>query len=184
MVQLSVWWRLCRLKKWKVTALKESLKILVDKTRRCIMYSFAPGLYSNQPEEPQLGQRLPAPSHWGTHLVAQDQPEKAKYVYLVTQSCLTLCQPMDCSPPGSSVHGISQARILVWVAISLSRGSSWPRDRNCVSCVGRQILYHWATRVNSIMCYVCICTLNTYTHTHMYISCTYMHMYNQCNYYV
>ena len=44
------------------------------------------------------------------------------------QSCLTLCDPMDCSPPGSSVHGILQARILEWVAISLSRGSSWPRD--------------------------------------------------------
>ena len=43
---------------------------------------------------------------------------------LVIQSCLTLCDPMDCSPPGSSVHGIPQARILEWVAISFSRGSS------------------------------------------------------------
>ena len=42
------------------------------------------------------------------------------------QLCLTLCDPIDCSPPGSSVHGISQARILEWVAISFSRGSSWP----------------------------------------------------------
>ena len=51
---------------------------------------------------------------------------------LVTQSCLTLCDPMDCSPPGSSVHGILQARILEWVAISSSRGSSQPsRDRTC-----------------------------------------------------
>ena len=48
--------------------------------------------------------------------------------------------------PGSSVHGISQARILEWVAISFSRGSSWPSDRTRVSCIGRQILYHWATR--------------------------------------
>ena len=48
--------------------------------------------------------------------------------------------------PGSSVHGISQARILEWVAISFSRGSSWPRDQTHVSCIGRQILYHWATR--------------------------------------
>ena len=47
---------------------------------------------------------------------------------LVTQLCLTLCNPMDCSPPGSSVHGILQARILEWVAISFSRGSSRPRD--------------------------------------------------------
>ena len=50
----------------------------------------------------------------------------------VCQSCQTLCDPMDCSPPGSSVHGISQARILEWVAISFSRGSSWPRDRSHV----------------------------------------------------
>ena len=46
-----------------------------------------------------------------------------------------LCDPMDCSPPGSSVHGISQARILKWVAISFSRGSSQPRDRTHVSWV-------------------------------------------------
>ena len=68
------------------------------------------------------------------------------YCYLVTQSCPTLCDPMDCSPPGSSVHGISQARILEWVAISSSRGSSWPRDQTYVSCIGRQILYLWTTR--------------------------------------
>ena len=47
---------------------------------------------------------------------------------LITKSCLILCDPMDCSPPGSSVHGISQARVLEWVAISFSRGSSLPRD--------------------------------------------------------
>ena len=54
--------------------------------------------------------------------------------------------PLDCSPPGSSVQGISQARILEWVASHFSRGSSWPRDQTCVSCIGRRILYHWATR--------------------------------------
>ena len=59
---------------------------------------------------------------------------------LVAQSCLTLCDPMDCSPPGSSVCGISQARILEWVAISFSRGSSWPRDQTRVSCTGRWVL--------------------------------------------
>ena len=50
-------------------------------------------------------------------------------------------------PPGSSVHGISPARILEWVAICYSRGSSWPRGQtqvSCISCIGRQILYHWA----------------------------------------
>ena len=62
---------------------------------------------------------------------------------LVAQSCPTLCNPVDCSPPGSSVHGISQARILEWVAISYSRGSSQARDQtriSCVSCIGRRIL--------------------------------------------
>ena len=53
---------------------------------------------------------------------------------------------MDCSLPGSSVHGISQARILEGVAIFFSRGSPWPRDRTCVSNIGRWILYHSATR--------------------------------------
>ena len=53
---------------------------------------------------------------------------------------------MDCSPPGSSVHGILQARILEWVTIFFSRGSSWPGDWTCVSCIGRMIIYYWATR--------------------------------------
>ena len=58
------------------------------------------------------------------------------------QSCLTLCDPMDCSPPGSSVHGILQARILEWVAIPFSRKSSQPRDKTCVSSIGKWVLYH------------------------------------------
>ena len=56
----------------------------------------------------------------------------------------TLCGPMGCSPPGSSVHGIFQARVLAWVVLSSSRGSSRPRDQthtSCISCLGRQILY-------------------------------------------
>ena len=55
---------------------------------------------------------------------------------------------MDCSPPSSSLHGIFQARILEWVAISYSRGSSRPRARtqiSCISCIGGQILYRYAT---------------------------------------
>ena len=59
------------------------------------------------------------------------------------QLCPTLCNPMDCHPPGSSVHGISQARILEWVAISSSRGSSQPRDGthiSCTSCISRDSL--------------------------------------------
>ena len=54
------------------------------------------------------------------------------------QSCPTICDPMDCSRPGSSVHGISQTRILEWVAVSSSRGSSQPRDQTWVFC-----LLHW-----------------------------------------
>ena len=60
----------------------------------------------------------------------------------VTQSCLNLCDPVDCSLPVSSVHGISQARILEWINIRFPRESSWPRDWTQVSCIGRRILYH------------------------------------------
>ena len=63
----------------------------------------------------------------------------------IAQSCQTLGDPMDCSPPGSSVHGIFQARILEWVAIYFSRGSSPHRDQTQVSCIGRWIPYHCAT---------------------------------------
>ena len=54
---------------------------------------------------------------------------------LAAKSCPTLCNPMDCSPPGSSVYGILQARILEWVAMHSSRGSSRPRDQTGVSCM-------------------------------------------------
>ena len=64
-------------------------------------------------------------------------------------SCVRLfCDPVDCSLPGSTVHGISQARILEWIAISLSRGSSQPRDLRLLHC--ERILYHWATWEASI----------------------------------
>jgi len=61
------------------------------------------------------------------------------------QSCLTLCHSIDCNPPGSFVHGILQARMLEWVAMLSSRGSSRPRNQTHVSyiyCIGRQALYH------------------------------------------
>ena len=57
---------------------------------------------------------------------------------------------MDRGPWRAAVHGVFQARILDWVAISFSRGSSWPRDRTWISCIGRQILYLWATREAAI----------------------------------
>ena len=74
-----------------------------------------------------------------------------KDMCVCVQLCPTLCDPLDCSRSGSSGHGISQGRILEWVAISYSRGSSWPRNWTClccVSCIGRQILYHCTTCVS------------------------------------
>ena len=64
---------------------------------------------------------------------------------LVAQSCPTLCDPMDCSPLGSSVHWILQARALQWVAISFFRWSSQSRDQTCISCMVGIFFTHWAT---------------------------------------
>ena len=65
---------------------------------------------------------------------------------LVAQSFPTLCNSMDCSPPGSSVLGILQARIREWVAIPFSRGSSWPRYWTWVSCIAGRFFTIWASR--------------------------------------
>ena len=64
----------------------------------------------------------------------------------VAQSSRTLWDPMDCSLPDSSIHGVFQARVLEWVAISFSRGSSRPRDQACVSCIAGRCFTVWATR--------------------------------------
>ena len=64
----------------------------------------------------------------------------------VTQSCPTLCDPMDCSPPGSSVHGILQLRILEWVTTPFSRASSQPWNRTWVSCIAGRFFTIWAAR--------------------------------------
>ena len=64
---------------------------------------------------------------------------------LVTKSCLTLCDPMDYSLSGSSIHGVFQARIVEWVAISFSRGSSQPRNRTPISCFADRFFTTWAT---------------------------------------
>ena len=68
------------------------------------------------------------------------------YCCLIIKLCLTLCDPMDCNQLGFSVHGISQAKMLEWVAISLSRGSVKPKDQAWVSFIGRKILYYRTTR--------------------------------------
>ena len=72
--------------------------------------------------------------------------EYSKVKVLAAQLCLNLCDTMDCSPPGCSVHGILQARILEWVAIPFSRESSWPKDQTWVSCIAGRLFTVWATR--------------------------------------
>ena len=82
-----------------------------------------------------------------------------------TQLYPTLCDPVDYSLPGSSVHGIFQARTLEQVAISSSRGSSQPRDQTCISCIGRWILYHsctWEAPCQSIL--TCVNDTKPYNH--------------------
>ena len=83
---------------------------------------------------------------------------------LVARLCLTLCEPMDCTLPGSSVHGIFQARVLEWVAISFSRGFSWPRDWTRVSHTVGRCFTVWATRE----------VLYVYIHTYI---CMYVYIY-------
>ena len=82
------------------------------------------------------------------------QMNKLGVKVLVTESCMTLCEPMDYSLPGSSVHGILQARILNWVAMFFSSGSSWPRNQNfisCISCIaGRFFTVHSAYETRKI----------------------------------
>ena len=88
--------------------------------------------------------------NWMTELNLTDRKHCTICLYVWVQSCPTLWDPtMDCRPPGFSVHGIFQAIILDWVAISFSKGSSWSRDQtliSCISCTGKQILYHGATK--------------------------------------
>ena len=73
-------------------------------------------------------------------------PPKGTCTCMLSHSCPTLCDPMDCSPPGSSVRRILWARILEWVAIPCSNGSSWPRDQNQVSYTAGGFFAVWATR--------------------------------------
>ena len=81
---------------------------------------------------------------------SNDSPKLRDLMWLLSFSLLShvwlFHDPMDCSPPGFSVHGIPQARILEWVAISFYRGNYQPRDRICISCIGWWILYPCTTR--------------------------------------
>ena len=75
------------------------------------------------------------------HLRQEDNATYKAVLVWCSRYVMSDCFPMDCSQPGSSLHGILQARLLEWVFISFSRGSSQPKDRTHVSCIGRQIFY-------------------------------------------
>ena len=86
--------------------------------------------------------------HWLTHCLmgAVATADNIKVYVLVTQSCPALCNPMDCSPPGSSVFGILEAKIMEWVAVQFSRASSQPRDWPRVSCIAGRFITVRVTR--------------------------------------
>ena len=84
-------------------------------------------------------------------------------VVLVAQSCPTLCDPMDCGPPGSSAHGILQARILEWIAMPSSRGFSQHRDRTQDSCIAGRFFTIWAT--GAAHC------LSPFVHFNLWVQC-------------
>ena len=88
------------------------------------------------------------PFHWGKLSYNCWIQKCLLYVCVSAQLYIAIWDPMDWGLPSSSVHGVLQARILEWVAITYSRGSSRPRDQihvSCISCTGRWIIYHWAT---------------------------------------
>ena len=97
---------------------------------------------------PGMGEPGGLPS-MGSHGVGHDWSDLAACTHVhacsVAKSSPTLCDPMECRLPGSSVHGIFQARILEWIAIFFSRGSSRFKDWTRISCSDRQILYHCTT---------------------------------------
>ena len=80
----------------------------------------------------------------------------SEVVVKVAQSCTTLCDSMDCSLPGSSIHRILQARILEWVAIPFPRGSSQPRDQTQVSPIAGRFFIVWATREAQTKYFKCV----------------------------
>ena len=94
----------------------------------------------------------------GSQRVGHNWVTKQQQFYLCVLACVLshfchvwLCDPMDCSPPGSSVHGILQTRILEWVAIPFAKGSSQPRDWSPVSCTAGSFFTDWATRDTALL---------------------------------
>ena len=97
------------------------------------------------------------PSTEGNHYPKSCTHSPGSFLYSeVAQSCPTLCNPMDCSLPGSLIRGIFQARVLEWVAISLSRGSSQPRDRTQVSSIVGRCFYRLSFQGSPCIEFMCI----------------------------
>ena len=106
-----------------------------------------PSLEPKSPASPALQVDSLLLSHWGSQLCVYIFRKCLKeYMCLVTRSCLTLCNRLDCGLPGSSVHELLQARILECVAFCFSRGSSQARDWPCASCIAGGFFTVWSTR--------------------------------------
>ena len=137
-------------------------------------------------------------THVHKHTCMRAHTYKHKYIHTYLgaksfQSCPTLCNPMDYSLPDSSVHEILQTRILEWIAMPSSRGSSWPRDQThiyYVFCISGHVLSHWHHPGSQI--YTPACTqimhtkhkpaykhLHTYQHTYKTLTYKHMHAYMQ-----
>ena len=93
-----------------------------------------------------VGVRWPLTMVFFSHSSISFEDSTSSTVAGQSLGCVWLFPPGGCSPPSSSVHGVSHARILQWVATSFFRGSSQVKDQTRIFCIGRWILYHWATR--------------------------------------
>ena len=91
-------------------------------------------------------QRVSATSWWFKDGNSKNHDLRDAWVSESSTVCPTLCNTMDCSLPGSPIHGILKARILKWVAVTFSRGSTWPRDGTQDSCIAGRFVTVWATR--------------------------------------
>ena len=130
------------------------LRSMLSKSMRCTRNSYACSWHWSTeraqfstavPDSRPHNQHFKSWTNWATEFCLIHRIHLFK-----AQSCPTLSDPKDCSSPGSSVHGILQARILERVAISFSRASSWPRDWTPVSCIAERLLTIWATREGHI----------------------------------
>ena len=110
-----------------------TIRDLLYSTRNSVQCYVAPGWEGHLGENGYLYMHgwVPWLFTWNCHNIVNRLCMRAQSL----QSCPTLCDPVDCSPPGSSIHGILQARILEWIAFSFSKGSSQPGDWTLVSCI-------------------------------------------------